>query len=110
MNEYERLMYLTRDGTLDIDFVFMDCGEVIGWRIYIISPINYGSRSGRSPDAHWLHEDGETYRYVCWSTRISTKNEAKAVAQLWSEATAEYIQKGGEFVKIAGRIQKELSR
>lgn len=107
-HEFERQMYLTKDGSLDIDFVFMDCEGTIGWRIYIITPIDYKrcspSRPEGSGSAHWLKASGETYRYVCWSEKIESKEDAKEVARLWAECTAYYIKHGGDFGSIARNI------
>lgn len=104
MPEFERCSYLTKDRSLDIDFVFMNCGNEIGWRIYIITSIDYKTRSHRSVDAHWLKDTNETYPYICWSEKIESLQAAKEVAVLWSDCTAYYIQHGGNFQTIASRI------
>lgn len=105
--DYERLDYTTGDRSLCVDFVFMDCGPVIGWRIYIISRIDYGSRDASSHASHRLHAPRETYPYICWAGRISTLEEAKAIASLWSDATALYIRNGGSFDEIVRNLLKE---
>lgn len=104
MPEFERCSYLTKDRSLDIDFVFMNCGSDIGWRIYIITPIDYKTRSRCSVDAHWLKELNETYPYICWDRKIQSLEDAKKIAAIWSDCTAYYIRHGGNFQTIASRI------
>lgn len=107
LHDFERISYLTKDRSLDIDFVFMDCGD-IGWRIYIISSIDYkrvsSTRSGSSACAHWLKESNETYPYICWNTKIESLEDAKKIAAVWSDCTAYYIANGGEFNEIVNKI------
>jgi len=86
------------------DFVFMDCGEAIGWRIYIINNIDYKGRSTSAHATHRLHASGETYKYICWAGRIATLEQAKTIASLWADATTLYIRTGESFDKIAKRL------
>jgi hypothetical protein len=86
------------------DFVFMDCGPAIGWRIYIINNIDYKGRDSSSQATHWLHDDGETFKYICWAGRISTLEQAKTVAALWADTIMLYIRTGESFDKIVKRL------
>ena len=101
--DFERLEYISGDGSQHYDFVFMDCGP-IGWRIYIINRIRYGFRKKSSHAAHWLKMEGETYKYICWEGKINTLEQAKAVASLWADATAQYIKYGSKFDDIVARL------
>ena len=102
--DYKRLDYITGDRSLHVDFVFMDCDPPIGWRIYIISKIDYGVRNTSSHATHRLHAAGETYNYICWNGRIPTLQEAQAIASLWSDAIALYIRNGGSFDEIVNKL------
>jgi len=88
------------------DFVFMDCGSSIGWRIYIISNIDYKGRNTSFHSTHRLHTAGETYHYICWAGRISTLAQAKAVASLWADATTLYIRGNDNFDDIVKRLKE----
>ena len=101
---YERLDYVTGDRTQRFDFVFMDCGPQIGWRVYIINKINYKFRSRSSHATHRLHAAGETYKYICWNHRINTIEEAKNIAAVWADATAQYIKTGRSFDDIVRQM------
>ena len=89
---YQRLQYRSSDDSLTFDFVFWHLSQNEGWRIYIINDINYGSHDHSSAVAHWLHDYRDTYPYICWAGTIDTFDQAKAVASLWADATALYIQ------------------
>ena len=102
--DYKRLSYTTADKSMEFDFVFMDCGSSIGWRIYIINDINYGERNTSSSATHRLHASGETYDYICWQGKISTLEDAKTIASLWADVTAIYIRTGETFDAIAKRL------
>lgn len=103
---YERRDYRTSDGSMDIDFFILYCNEEIGWRIYIISDINYKGRNESGHATHRSHYDDDTYQCVCWLGKLSTLEEAKAVAALWGDCTAGYIKGGGSFDAIAKRLMK----
>lgn len=77
---------------MTFDFVFWHLSQNEGWRIYIINHIDYGSHNQSSPAAHWLHDDLDTYPYICWAGTIDTLDQAKAVASLWADATALYVK------------------
>jgi len=106
---FERLDYRTTDGSLYIDFVLMDCGPDIGWRVYIINlcDADYAGRDTGGHATHRNHFSGDTYKSICWSTRINTFDEAKAVAAAWGNTTALYIQNGGSFDDIAKRLSEQ---
>ncbi len=103
---YERLDYRTSDGSLVIDFFILYCDEQIGWRIYIISNINYKRRDTSHIITHRNHCVGETYDYICWTGKLSTLDKAKAVAALWGDCTAEYIKSNKSFDAIASKLMK----
>lgn len=89
---------------MHFDFVFMDCGASVGWRIYIINNIDYKGRNTSSQATHRLHVDGETYKFICWDSRIATLEDAKSIASLWADATMLYIRTGKNFDKIAKEL------
>ncbi len=126
---YEHNYYITTDREYDFEFLFVDLGAT-GWRAYIISDINYqevsSSRSDSCGVVHHLPENDEqmknlvydcvesikgrtvrrgTLWYICWSTPVRTLEDMREVAKSWSEITAKYIKKGGDF----SRIQQELN-
>lgn len=104
---YKRLIYKTLDGSMNIEFVFMDCGERIGWRVYIISDIEYGEQDASGPATHRNHFPGDTYKCICWTRKINTLDEAKTIAALWSDVTSCYIKNGGSFDSIASSLIKK---
>ena len=75
--DYIRLNYWTSDRSLVVDYVFWDLGER-GWRIYIISHIDYQGRDCSSHAAHWLQDNDSSYPYICWNGNIATLEQAKA--------------------------------
>ena len=89
----ERLYYRAEDGVTDIYFYFRNCGTN-GWRAYILSDLDYGTRDSSAAVSHRLYDGELGLQYVCWSTPIPTKDQCKAVAKLWSEKTLDYIRKG----------------
>ena len=101
--EYERLDYRTSDGSLDIDFCFVNGGSE-GWLAYIISNINYRGRDTSYHATHRNHLDGDTYKSICWNTRVGSLKEMKAIAALWADVTALYIKNGGSFDSIAQKL------
>ena len=50
--KYEHNFYCTRDRLLDIEFLFLDLGQEIGWRTYVLTHINYKQFSKNRSDAH----------------------------------------------------------
>ena len=93
---------------MTFDFVFWHLSKEEGWRIYIINSVNYGSHDSGSYAAHWLHDHRDTYPYICWSGTIETYKQAKAVASLWADATALYVQPNEyrSFNQIVADLQK----
>ena len=106
--DYIRLDDWTSDRSLTVDFVFWDLGDR-GWRIYIISSIDYRGRDCSSHAAHWLHDPGDSYPYICWAGDIETLEQAKSVASLWAECTAKYIRSHKSFDDIANRLKNKFS-
>lgn len=92
--------YITKDRSLNLHFEFHEISKN-NWRIYILSNINYGSRSDSSANAHWLYDTSHNCRYICWNNSLRSLADAKTVASVWSEVTAYYIRHGGNFSDIA---------
>lgn len=106
--DYIRLNYWTSDRSLVVDYVFWDLGER-GWRIYIISHIDYQGRDCSSHAAHWLQDNDSSYPYICWNGNIATLEQAKSVASLWAECTTEYIRSYKSFDNIASQLKDQFS-
>lgn len=109
--KYEHNFYCTRDRLLDIEFLFLDLGQGIGWRAYILSHINYKQFSQERSDAHtdthlYIDESrryidaDKDYPYICWTKPIYSLDTMHELAQMWSEITAYYIRYGGRFEDI----------
>jgi hypothetical protein len=101
------MYYRTSDGSMTIDFVFMDCGPEIGWRAYIIDGIDYGGRNTSGHATHRNHFRGDTYPCVCWSDRVDTFEEMKTIVALWGDVTARYTAGNESFDEIAKRLLTE---
>lgn len=119
MTRYEYNTYLTSDGSQDIEFLFVETAPS-NWRIYILSNINYGSRSTGATDIHRLVEGNDalknkvrvfidnnhcsanpnTIYYICWSSTITSIESCRTIAKAWGEITAYYIKHGGSFPSI----------
>ena len=129
---YENIYYRTSDRLLDIEFLFVDLGEEIGWRIYILSDIDYkqcsASRSDSITTIHRLTEynsdilkkinafqrnkgrtvsDSTHIRYICWKYKIASLDQAHEIAKTWCEITAYYIKHGGSFETIQPKLKKK---
>ena len=127
---YENNFYRTRDGTLDLEFLFVDTGPINGWRAYIISDIDYkcysNDRSVAISDIHRLTEkdearlqkihrfiqstrdnypDTKPVHYICWTEKIDSLDKMRNIARAWSEITAYYIRYGGRFDKIQALLE-----
>lgn len=98
-----KMEYMTKDGRLNLQFEFHEVSHG-DWRIYILSDIDYRSRSSTSNDAHWLMDSSRGCRYICWNQTLHSLADAKNVAQVWSEVTAYYIRRGGNFPAIAQKL------
>jgi hypothetical protein len=105
--DHQRTYYRTSDGSMTLDFVFWNCGPEIGWRAYIIGDIDYGNRNASAHATHRNHFANDTYECICWSGKVDTFEEMKAIAALWSDATALYVKDGGNFNAIAKRLSNE---
>lgn len=70
----------------------------------IISPINYRGHPDSLNITHRIQAGGESYPYICWSQRIATYENALAVAALWADVTALYVQGKGTFDEIACKL------
>ena len=87
--------YRTDDGTgTDYRFSF-EKQRNGGWRVYIERQPGYGGRADDTITTHRL-SDGRR-KYVCWSRRIDTFEQAKGVARAWADATQRYIRDGTRF-------------
>ena len=87
--------YRTDDGTgTDYRFSF-EKQPGGGWRVYIERQPGYRGRSAGAHETHRL-SDGRR-RYICWSGRIDTFEQAKGVARAWADATQRYIRDGTRF-------------
>ena len=66
-----------------------------GWRIYIGKQPSYKRRPTSASTIHRLSD--EAGYYICWRGRIGTPAEARALARMWADKTAEYIATGQTF-------------
>ena len=101
-----QMQYRTSDGRVMIEFLFANRGPALGWRIYIVTDIDYGSRLASDHDTHSHRIESDTYKTISWIGKISTLDQAKAVAALWADATSEYIFCGGKGVSFDMITQK----
>lgn len=122
---FENNTYRTSDRLLDIEFLFVDMGDAVGWRAYILTDINYKMFSSLRSDSigtvHRLTETNKemirkinnfirmsretnetmnTIQYICWNKAIHSLDDMKTIAKTWSEITAYYIRNGGSFKTI----------
>lgn len=129
---FENNYYRTSDYLLDIEFLFVDLGTSTGWRIYILSDINYqqfsASRSDSITTIHRLTEtnsdilrkinafqrnkgrtasDSTPVHYICWKYKIDSLERAREIAKTWSEITAYYIRNGGSFEAIQPKLKRK---
>lgn len=94
--QYEHIFYRTRDGSLDIEFLFLDLGEELGWRGYVLNDIDYktvcASRSDNYMDTHLFLNNGtnryidaeKDYPYICWTKVIHDLETMHTLARMWS--------------------------
>ena len=129
---FENNYYRTSDYLLDIEFLFVDLGTSTGWRIYILSDIDYkqisSSRSDSITTIHRLTEsnrdvlrkintfqrnkgrtvsDFTPIHYICWKHNIDSLERAREIAKTWSEITAYYIRHGGNFESIQPKLKRK---
>lgn len=116
--KYEHNFYCTRDKLLDIEFLFLDIGQKIGWRAYVLTDINYKQfspdRSSSYTDTHLYIdetrryiEEHKDYPYICWTKPIYNLDTMHELAKIWSEITAYYIRFGGKFEDIQHKLSAE---
>ena len=120
---FENNYYRTSDCLLDIEFLFIDLGTSTGWRIYILSDIDYkqfsASRSDSITTIHRLTESNSDMlrkinafqrnkgRTTSDSTPIDSLERAREIAKTWSEITAYYIRNGGSFESIQPKLKRK---
>jgi hypothetical protein len=86
--------YRTKDGQSDYLFSFEKQPDGT-WLAFILKQPSYGNRATDNHSTHRLQEGDRDY--VCWTDPLETKEQAKAVAALWADATQEYIKNGTRF-------------
>lgn len=64
-----------------------------GWRAYIDEAPPYAGRNDGCVSTHRLIDAGQYY--ICWSSRVNSRENMEAIAQLWAKATVMYIVNGG---------------
>lgn len=93
-NNMSEKFYRTKDGKADYKFSFEQQRNG-DYRSYIESSPSYGSLASDPHSTHRL-TDGDR-KYVCWTDKLRSEDEAKAVAAKWADATQEYIKTGKKF-------------
>ena len=90
--EHVRLKYRDIDDIMTYEFVFFDYGDdKESWCIYIITDIDYGTRPSGCHDAHWLKNEDESYKFICWDGEITSFEDALTIASVWADCTTRYI-------------------
>lgn len=117
--KYEHNFYITKDKLLDIEFLFIDLGEEIGWRGYVLSDIDYKQFSDDRSDGYeetHLYIDTNRHRYIdvdkdfpyiCWTKPVHDLDTMRELAMMWAEITAYYIRNGGDFETIQKKLKGE---
>jgi hypothetical protein len=90
-----RRTYRRQDGRFFFDFTFALRSDGT-WRIYLETQPPYSSY-GRDDSLRATHRLNDGQHYVCWTGPIRSLDEAKSVAKLWAEKTAEYLTTGRRF-------------
>lgn len=91
MNRSVRDRYRTKDHLIvhKFEFTVMPDGT---YRIYILTPLDYGVRA---TDANSTHRLGPSNRpYICWAAPIRSLADAKTIASEWADRTQDYIKFG----------------
>lgn len=88
------IRYRTRNGRTDYGFRIVRVADG-AYRVYIVEQPSYGSRDTSSHATHRLRD--EHGDYVCWTSRLETREQARQVAALWADSTEEYILHGRSF-------------
>ena len=65
-----------------------------GYRAYIRSSPNYRNRN---TDLHSTHRMYDGQYYVCWTNKVFSEADMKAIARHWSNCTQAYIDRGIRF-------------
>jgi hypothetical protein len=79
-------------GGVDFTFRFVWLPSTDTWRVYVERQPSYESRNA---GAHATHRLGLPDRpYICWTDRLTSYEDALAVAALWADATQRYIAFG----------------
>lgn len=116
--KYEHNFYKTSDGLLDIEFLFLDLGNKLGWRGYVLNAIDYKqfdpTRSDIYTDTHLYIDENKNryidnnkdYPYICWTKIIHNLDAMRDLAVMWSEITAYYIRYGGSFESIQNLLEE----
>lgn len=85
-----RIYYRTKDGQADYRFSIELRSN--GYRVYILEQPSYRGRSESAWKTHRLSHGSP--KYICWTERIRSEEEAKAIAANWADRTQEYIRTG----------------
>ena len=103
---YECLDYRTSDGSMYIEFGFCKLGLLSGWKIYILEDIDYEAQNSSYHATHRIRYSDDVRECICWTSKIRTFEDAKAIAKLWGDTTARYVKGEGSFDTIADRLIK----
>jgi len=93
--DFAKFGYTTPDGALYADFLYVDGGPSLGWRIYVLSDIDFKGKDSSFEATLLMQEADEEYPYIFWNSPLATLDEARTSASLWADATNIYIQEGG---------------
>ncbi len=88
------IFYRTRNGRADYRFLIRQVPND-GYRVYILDPPDYGTRSIGNLATHQLQD--ATGHYICWTQRLNSEDQARRVAALWADKTEDYILNGIPF-------------
>jgi hypothetical protein len=86
--------YRTKDGQADYKFSF-EKESSSNWRAYILSQPSYRGRAEDADSTHRLTNKGR--KYICWTDRLKTQEQAESVASVWADYTQDYIRTGNKF-------------
>lgn len=86
--------YRTKDGRADYKFSFEEKSSD-HWRAYILAQPSYKSRATDADSTHRLTDSGR--KYICWTDRLTSQQQAESVACVWADHTQDYIRTGNKF-------------
>jgi len=89
-----RIFYRTSDARADYEFAFVRTADA--WRVYILWSPDYAGRDDGAVATHRLSDEAGR-RYVCWTGRLQSTEDAMRVAAAWADATQRYIATGKQF-------------